>query len=268
MVPGPGAGPHHHDPVWGDPASGMREGKASATAEGGTGRLARTRARLFEPSPEIVDLELRRRCRLLSSLLFALTLTCIAGFIASPPTGKMINGPLSLLLAGLYGVSRTRRPFIAVGVLLFVGGTHLAATLMLWGGAMSQPYDGQTAWREKFHMDESAVQRLGRSVIRAGVSLPFVLLYAFAPKPESGSMVMSLLALALAGVGFGALVKLKTWGVLALGAAGALMIALAGADMAAGAGPVALLRPALAGSMLLSATTPFLAPIMRWVAAR
>lgn len=172
---------------------------------------------------------------------------------------------------GLYGVITSAVGIWQIGaepVLLFVGGTHLAATLMLWGGAMSQPYDGQTAWREKFHMDESAVQRLGRSVIRAGVSLPFVLLYAFAPKPESGSMVMSLLALALAGVGFGALVKLKTWGVLALGAAGALMIALAGADMAAGAGPVALLRPALAGSMLLSATTPFLAPIMRWVAAR
>ena len=70
-------------------------------------------------------------------------------------------------------------------VLLFVGGTHLAATLMLWGEAMSEPYDGQTAWREKLHMDEGAVQRLGRSVIRAGVSLPFVLLYALAPKPGS-----------------------------------------------------------------------------------
>ena len=77
-------------------------------------------------------------------------------------------------------------------VLLFIGGTHLAATLMLWGGAMSEPYDGQTAWREKFHMDENAVQRLGRSVIRAGVSLPFVLLYAFAPKPDGASMAVSL----------------------------------------------------------------------------
>ena len=36
-------------------------------------------------------------------------------------------------------------------------------------------------------MDENAVQRLGSSVIRAGVSLPFVLLYALAPKPDAGS---------------------------------------------------------------------------------
>ena len=66
---------------------------------------------------------------------------------------------------------------------------HMAsATLFLWGHGMSVPYDGQSAWREKFHMDESAVQRLGRAVIRAGVSLPFILLYAFVPRPDSTSM--------------------------------------------------------------------------------
>ena len=172
---------------------------------------------------------------------------------------------------GLYGVITSAVGVWQIGaepILLFVGGTHLVATLLLWGGAMSQPYDGQTAWREKFHMDENAVQRLGRSVIRAGVSLPFVLLYALAPKPESASLLLSMLALTLTGIGFRGLVKMKTWGLLALGAAGALMVTLAGADMAAGAGPIALLRPALAGAMLLSATTPFVAPMMRWVAAR
>jgi len=65
---------------------------------------------------------------------------------------------------------------------VFIGGTHLVATMLLWGSAMSQSYDGQTAWRERFHMDDNAVQRLGKAVIRAGVSLPFVLLYALAPK--------------------------------------------------------------------------------------
>ena len=72
-------------------------------------------------------------------------------------------------------------------VLLFIGGTHLAATVFLWGQAMSEPYDGQAAWREKFHMDDNAVQRLGRSVIRAGVSLPFILLYAFVPRPDAAT---------------------------------------------------------------------------------
>src|SRR3954470_7024302 len=108
---------------------------------------------------------------------------------------------------GLYGVITAAVGIWQIGaepILLFIGGTHMAATVFLWGEAMSQPYDGQAAWREKFHMDDSAVQRLGRSVIRAGVSLPFILLYAFMPKPESasaGSTVVSLAALVLAVAG-------------------------------------------------------------------
>jgi hypothetical protein len=116
--------------------------------------------------------------------------------------------------------------------------------VFLWGNTMSQPYDGQLAWREKFHMDENAVQRLGRSVIRAGVSLPFILLYAFAPKPDAATMLLSISALVLAAAGLRGLVQLKTWGVLALGAAGALTLTMVGADLRSpGAGPgLALLR--------------------------
>src|SRR5262245_21762630 len=74
---------------------------------------------------------------------------------------------------GLFGVI-----FAAVGLwqlgpdegVLLIGGTHLLAVMCLWGSAMAEGYDGQAAWREKLHMDEHAVQRLGRSVIRAGVS--------------------------------------------------------------------------------------------------
>lgn len=152
-------------------------------------------------------------------------------------------------------------------VLLFVGGTHLAATLMLWGAAMSEPYDGQKAWRERYHMDDHAVQRLGRSVIRAGVSLPFVLLYALAPKPDAGSLIASLAALALTGLGIRALVQLKTYGVMALGAAGVLLAALAGADLAQGAG-ISALEPALAGGLLVAAATPFAGGMLRWLLPR
>src|SRR4051812_25404065 len=114
---------------------------------------------------------------------------------------------------GLYGVITAAVGMWQIGaepVLLFIGGTHLAATVFLWGHAMSEPYDGQAAWRQKFHMDESAVQRLGRSVIRAGVSLPFILLYAFAPKPDSTSAVVSLVALVLVAAGLRGIVHLKT----------------------------------------------------------
>ena len=80
-------------------------------------------------------------------------------------------------------------------------------------------------------MDDNAVHRLGRSVIRAGVSLPIVLLYALAPKPPSGAaLALAVPALLLVVVGFRALVKMKTWGVIALGTAGGLLLVSAGAS--------------------------------------
>jgi hypothetical protein len=172
---------------------------------------------------------------------------------------------------GLYGVITAVVGIWQIGaepVLLFVGGTHLAATLLLWGEAMSQPYDGQTAWRERFHMDENAVQRLGRSVIRAGVSLPFILLYALAPKPDTASLLASLVALSLAGLGLRALIRLRTWGVMALGAAGVLMLSLATADLATAGLSTSVMKPAFAGALLIAAAIPFLAPMIRWVRAR
>ena len=157
------------------------------------------------------------------------------------------------------------------------GAVHLLAALALWGETMSVAYDGQTAWREKFHMDENAVQRLGRSVIRAGVSLPFVLLYAFVPKAGSAS----LLAIGVAVIGFGGLgglVKMKTWGVLALGAAGLVMLTMGTAlvcPYAAVHGSVVMPAAALAGVspmaigvLLLASVAPFVRPMGRWIAAR
>jgi hypothetical protein len=144
---------------------------------------------------------------------------------------------------------------------LFIGITHLTATVMLWGAGMSALYDGQTAWREKFHMDEHAVQRLGRSVIRAGVSLPMVLIYGLAPKQPS-MMLLSLGALVLAGVGLRALVRMRTWGVLAMGAAGGVMLSLSGVQMLAGNETLAL-QPALAGALLVFAAWPWAKPLAR-----
>lgn len=172
---------------------------------------------------------------------------------------------------GLYGVITSSVGIWQIGaepILLFIGGTHLAATAMLWGNAMSEPYDGQTAWREKLHMDDNAVQRLGRSVIRVGVSLPFVLLYALMPKPEAASTVLAFLALGLTAVGFRALVKARTVAVFAFGLAGALMISLAASDLAMGASEYWAVRPALAGGLLLSAAAPFVLPLARWLSAR
>ena len=168
---------------------------------------------------------------------------------------------------GLYGVILAAVGFISgklppgsEGVIMFIGGTHLIATLSLWGSAMAGPYDGQTAWREKFHMDDHAVQRLGRAVIRAGVSLPLVLAYALAPRPGT-SLVLSLVVVALTGLGLRALVKLKTWGVMALGTAGVLLLVLTFSGDAS-------IRGALGGMLLVSSAVPFVAPMARWLAVR
>ncbi len=160
---------------------------------------------------------------------------------------------------GLYGVIVGAIGMWQLGtepIIVFIGGTHLVAVLMLWGEGMSGGFDGKTAWREKFHMDENAVQRLGRAVIRAGVSLPIVLLYALAPK-QPAEAVIGAAAVLFAGLGLRALVHMKTWGVLALGTSGALMIGL-------GVGHTALF-PMLSGALLLSAAAPFALPMLRFV---
>ncbi len=157
---------------------------------------------------------------------------------------------------------------------VFFGGTHLVAAMALWGETMSGSYDGQLGWREKFHMDENAVQRLGRSVIRVGVSLPFVLLYALMPKADA----VSFAALGLALVGFAGLVKMRTWGVLALGAAGVTLLAgsahlvcpyaPSSVGLVMPAAQLAALSPVAIGILILTAVVPFVRPMGRWIAAR
>ncbi len=145
-------------------------------------------------------------------------------------------------------------------VVVFIGGTHLLATLALWGTRMSEAFDGQLGWRERFHMDEGAVQRLGRSVIRAGVSLPFVLLYALTPKPDG----MMFVALGLAGFGFAGLVRLRTWGLLALGAGGVVMLASTSAPHWVALGNASFaVSPVLCGVLLLAAAAPFARPMLQ-----
>ena len=162
----------------------------------------------------------------------------------------------------LYGVLTGAVGLWQVGpepVIVFLAATHVAAALMLWGDAMSASYDGQTAWRERYHMDEPAVNRLGRSVIRAGVSLPMVLLYALAPKSAGSALAISVAVLAL--LGFRGLVRMKTWGVLALGAAGATLLAAAAVQH----GP-ATVMPAITGGLVAWAVLPFARPMLRFVA--
>jgi len=162
-------------------------------------------------------------------------------------------------------------------VFLFYGGTHAAIALTLWGDGMSRAFDGREEWRTRFHLDEHAVHRLGRAVIRIGISLPYVLLYALAPRAGS-SLEHALLAVAtlgLAGAGTWALLRLRTWGLVALtgavgllaigvGSAGAAYVSGFGVDLGLDLGACA----GVAAAVLAAAMVPFARPVVDYLRAR
>jgi hypothetical protein len=119
---------------------------------------------------------------------------------------------------------------------------------------MKTAFEGQPEWRARFHMDEHAVNRLGSSVVRAAAGLPIVLAYAFAPKEGAFLWVSGAAAVVLAAGGLIGLLRLRSWGIFALGGA-ALISAL---SLAAGS---LLVLPATAA--LAAAVAPFAAPIAR-----
>ena len=130
---------------------------------------------------------------------------------------------------GLSGLVTAVFGLFQIGVdetLLFYGGTHGLVALFLWGKAMSKNFDGRADWRARFHLDEAGSAKLGRAVVRATVSLPYIVLYALAPKEGMGAA--GFLALLLGGAGLYGLIRLRTWGVVAMaGAAGMLISSLA-----------------------------------------
>jgi hypothetical protein len=65
--------------------------------------------------------------------------------------------------------------------LLIWVGSNGAVALLLAGESMAASYDGRTDWRTRFHLDDNGVERLGKSVTRAGMSLPWLLMWLLAP---------------------------------------------------------------------------------------
>lgn len=93
------------------------------------------------------------------------------------------------------------------------GGMHVAIYLPLLGEGMAERYEGKEEWREKYNMDEYGVERLKRAVKSAATSLPMLVFYTLAPKQDSLALAG---ILALAGLGFIGLVRMRFWGVAAL----------------------------------------------------
>ncbi len=158
-------------------------------------------------------------------------------------------------------------------VLLFYGATHAGVSLFLWGGGMSSAFDGRKEWRERFHLDENSTHKLGKSVIRLGISLPYIVLYALAPKDGAGEAIFAMLAGGLVLAGIVALFRLRTWGVAAL-AGGVVALAASLVTGAFGLAPFGngyALNMTAAGAagmlLVIAALAPFFRPVTRYLRA-
>jgi len=173
------------------------------------------------------------------------------------------------VIQGALGLWQQGPEFIVLVILV----SHGIAALFLWGEAMSEAFDGRTAWRERLSMDDHAVNRLGNAVTRLGVSLPLVVMWALAPKQPAGLAVATLAVTTLATLG---VIQLRTWGVLAmLGAAGLLVGSIATAPSLALSSfhavawvPVGAPLAVLAAGLLLAAALPFFGPIRDFLRSR
>jgi hypothetical protein len=152
-------------------------------------------------------------------------------------------------------------------VLVFYGATHAFISLALWGSGMSRFFDGRKEWRERFHLDENATHKLGKSVIRLGISLPYVILYALAPRDGAGEMLFAALAGTVAVSGLIGMMRLRGWSVLAL-AGGTGLVGLSLANMSCDSSIVAFgngyaINVWAAGAGALIALCAALAPMAR-----
>jgi len=161
---------------------------------------------------------------------------------------------------GMYGLVTGVFGMFQLGpepVLIFLAVTHAILPAFLAGDGMAAGFDGKTEWRTRFHLDEPAVERLGKSITRASMTLPYLIMWALAPKDGQG-LIATLGPLALGATGLWAIVRLRTWGVLAVAGASAT---LAGAAATA-PGPTSLIA-LTAAAILAAAAAPFVRPIAR-----
>lgn len=172
---------------------------------------------------------------------------------------------------GLYGFSTGFLLVWQIGpepVVLFYALTHGAVSVLLWGPRVAAQFDGRADWRARFHMDENASHRLGRAIIRVGLTLPFLLAYGLAPREDAGQMLLALGAVGLAGAGIWALLRLRTWGVLAMIAGAAAILVTAPATTAPLGIAADVAASGVVGAILLAAAAaPFVGPMLRYVRA-
>jgi hypothetical protein len=131
---------------------------------------------------------------------------------------------------GYWGLTMTIMAFITTRslptALVIFGSMHGIISLCLGGEKMAALFDAKPAWRARWKLDDQGVIRVRKSVTRAASSLPALIMFALAPREGQMATALGLSAFALALIGFGGVLASRTFGVLALGAAGVATTAL------------------------------------------
>jgi hypothetical protein len=162
--------------------------------------------------------------------------------------------------------------------LAIFGGVHVMVVVALAGNKMAVRYDLQEGWRQRYKMDEFGVARLRKTVTRAAASLPSLIFWALGPKEGQGlALGGALAALALAAGGLRGVIRMRTWGVVSLGAA-CLLVALFGrvtdfltapiGDLGMLANQIELVGPTLGFVLLAGAVLPFARPLIAFLRNR
>lgn len=154
--------------------------------------------------------------------------------------------------------------------LMFMGGVHpilLAFTVshgavlaLMRGPELVMQYEGNPRWREKWQLDERAVHRIGGLVTNLGSLLPMIAFYAFFPR---GGGAGESVALVLAAAGLVGVVRMRTWGLLAIAASGVVLVSSAATSSVCGGGFVGV----AIGALLILATLRFSPYVVRWFRA-
>jgi hypothetical protein len=140
--------------------------------------------------------------------------------------------------------------------LYILGGGHLILALGLLGTHAAEFFDGRRDWRERWKMDEAGVNRLGKAIMRAGASLPYLIVAGLVPRQSLGGEAMGLLALAVGVAGLAGIIRLRTWALFAFA-----FSALASMTTLAGVGSSWLyVAPTAAAALLAAAVIPFARP--------
>jgi hypothetical protein len=130
---------------------------------------------------------------------------------------------------------------------------------------MALRYEGQSAWRERYHLDEYGVARIKRAVKGAATALPTLIFFSLAPR-EGRGLLLWVLPL-LAAVGLAGVVRMRFWGVAVLGGtcvAAALGVLLPADGLQGSLLPMSSVG--LFGALALGfAVSPFVVPAYRWL---